>query len=414
MKPGDAFFAIKGENHDGHGFVETALKQGAAAAIVSEPVEVSGVTLRVPDTIAALQQLGRFARMKWAKPIVAVTGSAGKTTTKDVIAELVGVRLRVGKSPGNLNNHLGLPLSLLRMPESAGVGVTELGMNHAGEIRFLASMAKPQIGVVTNVGYAHIESFDSIEGIALAKRELIEALGADGTAVLNADDARVLGFREIHPGKVITYGLSEAAEIRAVDVRLGPEGIDFRVGSTRFHSSLVGRHGVLNILAGIAVAKLLGIPVSELVEPVSNLHPGKMRGERRVWRGVTVIDDCYNSNPDAVQFMIDVLGDEPAKRRIAVLGEMLELGSWSEILHRRTGQYVGKANIDVVVGIRGAARYMVEGAMETGVSRESALFFDEPENAGKFLRNFAASGDAILFKGSRGTHVERALAIMES
>ena len=382
--------------------------------MVCEPVEASGLVIRVDDSLAALQKLAVWARARWGKPIVAVTGSAGKTTTKDVIAELLAVRLRVGKTAGNLNNHIGLPLSLLRLPDSADVGVLELGMNHAGEIRFLAALARPQVGVVTNVGYAHVENFSGIEGIALAKRELVESLGAEGTAVLNADDARVLAFREIHPGPVVTYGFSTRADVRGEDLELSPEGATFRVGETNFHTSLQGRHGALNVLAGIATASVFGISPGELPEAVTRVVPGKMRGQRERWNGITILNDCYNSNPEAAMFMIDVLKAEPARRRVAVLGEMLELGDWSPALHEKTGRYAAEAGIDVVIGISGEARKTVEGAVAAGLDRGGAHFFEEPESAGSFLREFAKEGDVILFKGSRGTHVERALAAMES
>jgi UDP-N-acetylmuramoyl-tripeptide--D-alanyl-D-alanine ligase len=395
--------------------VNAAFERGAVAAIVSEPVDtVTAPALVVPDTTHALQQLGKWARRKWGRPIVAITGSAGKTTTKDVIAELLAVRMAVGKSAGNLNNHLGLPLSLLRMPQAAEVGVTELGMNHSGEIRFLASLAQPEIGVVTNVGYAHIESFDSIEGIALAKRELIEALPVSGTAVLNADDPRVLAFRTAHSGRTITYGFSPDADIRAEELELDPDGAAFSVDRVRFRTRLTGRHGVLNLLAGIAVARVFEIETAKLVDAVAELKPGRMRGERHRWHGVTILDDSYNSNPNAVRAMIDVLRDEPAGRRIAVLGEMLELGSWSAALHEQVGEYAAKAGIDVIVGVSGAARNLVNSGKAAGMADDRALFFDDPEKAGNFLREFVRPGDAILFKGSRGTHVERALTAMES
>jgi UDP-N-acetylmuramoyl-tripeptide--D-alanyl-D-alanine ligase len=412
--PGDLFFAIKGETQDGHAYVNAAFEKGAVAAVVSEAVEEIGITFRVADTLGALQKLAVYARRRWAKPIVAVTGSAGKTTTKDVIAELLSVRFEVGKTAGNLNNHIGLPLSLLRLPDSAGAGVIELGMNHAGEIRFLASLAQPQIGVVTNVGYAHIESFNGIDGIALAKRELIEELGPDGTAVLNADDPRVLAFMEVHKGRVVTYGFSAGADVRGERLELSANGVKFRAAGVEFRSGLIGRHGASNLLAGIAVAEVFGIQAGELVDAVARVRPGKMRGERENWKGITILNDCYNSNPDAARLMIDVLKEERAGRRIAVLGEMLELGQWSDWLHEQTGRYAAESNIDVVIGIHGAARRLVQGALEAGANRENAHFFDDPHEAGEFLRGFARAGDAILFKGSRGTHVERALAAMES
>jgi UDP-N-acetylmuramoyl-tripeptide--D-alanyl-D-alanine ligase len=414
LNPGDLFFAIKGEQHDGHDFLAAAFERGAVAAVISEPVNAGGPTLRVADTAQALQQLGHWARKRWAKRIVAVTGSAGKTTTKDVIAQLLAVRINVGKSAGNLNNHLGLPLSLLRLPEDTEVAVMELGMNHAGEIRFLASLAEPQIGVVTNVGYAHIESFDSIEGIALAKRELIDSLPVEGTAILNADDARVIEFRTAHRGRTITYGFSGKADIRAENVSLGPEVASFTVNGVRLHSRLAGRHGIANILAGIATACAFGIEVREVAEAIAGVKPGRMRGERHAWQGTTVLDDSYNSNPDAARAMVDVLRDEPGVRRIAVLGEMLELGSWSEALHRSVGEYAASLGIDLVIGVKGTAKLLVEGARQNGIGSNKAIFFENPEEAGAFLREIVTPGDVILFKGSRGTHVERALAIMES
>jgi len=382
--------------------------------VVSEPVGAAGLLIHVEDTLAGLQNVGMWARRRWGKPIVAVTGSAGKTTTKDIIAELLAVRFTVGKTAGNLNNHIGLPLSLLRIPNTAEIGVMELGMNHSGEIRFLTSLAHPQVGVVTNVGYAHIENFADIEGIALAKRELVEALGPQGTAILNADDARVAGFRGVHEGRTLTYGISSGADVKAEDVQLYSDGSEFRVRGTKFRSSLRGRHGVLNLLAGIATARAFEIAEPELVAAVGKIRPGAMRGERRQWNGITILNDSYNSNPEAATSMIDVLRAEPARRRIAVLGEMLELGRWSEALHEKLGRYAAQSKIDVVIGVHGAARKIVEGAIAEGVNEDSTCFFDNSEDAGYFLRDFAREGDVILFKGSRGTHVERALTAMES
>ncbi len=415
VAPGDLFFAIKGERLDGHAFVSEVLAKGAAAAVVSEPVsDAPGTQLVVNDTLVALQELAHWARRDWAKPIVAVTGSAGKTSTKDIIAALLGVRFRVGKTAGNFNNHIGLPVSILRLASDAEVAVLEMGMNHAGEIRQLVEIAEPEYGVVTNVGFAHVENFASIDGVAAAKRELIEGLPASGVAILNADDAQVARFSAAHKGRSITYGFSPGAEIRAEDAEIGADHASFTVQGVRFSTSLAGRHNVLNILAGIAVASVFGIAPGELVGAVAALAPGKMRGERKLWRGATVLNDSYNSNPEAARNMLDVLRSEPAQRRIAVLGEMRELGGMSEQLHRQVGEHAGRTGIDVVIGIHGAARFLVEAAKETGVAEKAAFFFDQPEQAGEFLRNFVQAGDAVLFKGSRGTQVETALARMES
>jgi UDP-N-acetylmuramoyl-tripeptide--D-alanyl-D-alanine ligase len=401
VQPGDLFFALRGPNHDGHAYVAEVLKKGAVGVVADR--EVEGAVLRVESSLGALQKIARLARQEWACDIVAVTGSAGKTTTKDVIASMLGA----SKSEGNLNNQVGLPLSILRLEETARVGVIEIGMNHAGEIRELAAIAGPNVGVVTNVGYAHIEFFESIDGIAAAKRELIEALPASGTAVLNADDPQVAAFT--HTGRTVFFGQSEKAEVRAEQVEYSTEGVRFRVGSTNFSSTMTGRHSVSNILAGIAVAGLYGIGPERQQETVKNLRFGKMRGEHFQHRGVLVYNDCYNSNPDAVRAMLDVLRDTPARRRIAVLGEMLELGRWAEPLHRDIGQYAAKQGIDVLVGIRGAACCTLDAATRAGLRAGAAFFYEDPAEAGRFLRGYAEPGDAILFKGSRGVQVERAL-----
>jgi UDP-N-acetylmuramoyl-tripeptide--D-alanyl-D-alanine ligase len=414
ISPGDLFFALKGDRYDGHTFLAAAFDSGALAAVVSEPVAIDKKPLlAVADTLKALQSVAAWSRTHWAKPVVAITGSAGKTTTKEIMAALLSTRLSVGKTIGNLNNHIGLPLTLLRVPQAADLAVVELGMNHAGEIRELARIVRPQVGVVTNVGFAHVEAFESIDDIAAAKRELIENLPAEGIAVLNADDPRVLAFRGSHRGRTVTYGLHPAADIRASDVELGPEGSSFSVAGVLFKTSLAGSHGVSNILAGITVASLFDIQPADLVDAVARLSPGKMRGVRHTLRGVTVLDDSYNSNPEAARAMLDVLLREPARRRIAVLGEMLELGRLAETLHRELGRYAAKRGIDVLIGIQGASRHMLAAARDAGMAPASSFFFDEAESAGEFLREFVQPGDAILFKGSRGTRVERALAKME-
>jgi UDP-N-acetylmuramoyl-tripeptide--D-alanyl-D-alanine ligase len=413
LQPGDLFFALRGAVNDGHAHVAEVFEKGALAAVVEEAVDFEGRVLRVDDTLRALQELAAWARREWRGDVVAVTGSAGKTTTKDVIAEMLATEMATAKTQGNLNNHVGLPLSLLRLEETARVAVLEMGMNHAGEIRKLAAIAGPNVGVVTNVGYAHIENFESIENIAAAKRELVEMLGDRGTAVLNADDPRVAGFAAAYKGSTILYGQSPAAQVRAEDVEYarsdGSPGVRFRVGAVRFESALTGRHSVSNLLAGIAVGGVYGIPPNRLREKVQQLTPGKMRGEKLRHNGVLIFNDCYNSNPDAVRAMLEVLRDTPARRRIAVLGEMLELGRWAEPLHRDVGNYAAVCGLDVLVGIRGAACYMVDAVKRAGLTADAAFFFDDPEEAGRLVRTLAQPGDVILFKGSRGVHVERAL-----
>ncbi len=407
VAPGDLFFALRGPNHDGNAYVDEVLRKGAVGAVANEAKP--GSVLVVPDTLAALQQTAVWALGRWGGEVVGVTGSAGKTSTKDVVTSLLAYAMPVGKTIGNFNNNIGVPLSILRLPGDARVAVLEMGMNHAGEIRELCSIARPRIGVVTNVGHAHVENFDSIEGVAAAKRELIESLPPDGIAVLNADDRLVSRFAEIHPGRTITFGLSLDADFRAEDVHLTDRGVSFRVGETQFESELLGRHSVLNILAGLAVASLYGIHPAQLTGAVKNLAAAAMRGQRLVHDGITILNDCYNSNPDAARAMIDVLRETLARRRIAVLGEMLELGRWSESLHRDVGTYAARSGIDVLVGIRGEACHLVDAARQAGLAVDAAFFFASAEEAGDCLRRIARPGDVILFKGSRGTHVEHAL-----
>lgn len=409
LMPGDLFFALRGPVHDGHDYVAEALAKGAAGAVVEKDFTGSGNLLRVDDTLKALQQMAREAREQWGGRVVAVTGSAGKTTTKDVIAHLLASELPVAKTVGNLNNQVGLPLSILRLPDTCKVAVLEMGMNHAGEIRELARIAKPDIGVVTNVGYAHTEFFESIDDIALAKRELIEELPSEGTAVLNADDPRVVRFRDVHNGPAITFGAAECADIRAESIELTPQGAKFRCQGVDFESPLAGSHGVSNALAGIAVARIFAIPPERLEEPMRTLPQGSMRGQRLQHGGLTILNDCYNSNPEAARAMIDVLASTAASRRVAVMGEMLELGGSAERLHRELGNSIAERGIEVLIGIRGAARHMVDEAVKAGMPGSAAYFFEDPASAGEFLRHYLREGDAILFKGSRGVQVEKAM-----
>jgi UDP-N-acetylmuramoyl-tripeptide--D-alanyl-D-alanine ligase len=407
---GDVYFALRGPNFDGHDFVPAAIERGASAVVVERAIDAAGAdVLVVSDTLLALQDLARWARGQWGGTVVGVTGSAGKTTTKDAIAHLLSSEMTVGRTIGNLNNHVGVPLSILRLPGDARVAVLEIGMNHAGEIRDLAGIARPNVGVVTNVGYAHVEFFASIDGVAAAKRELIESLPPDGVAVLNADDPRVSRFGAVHPGRSITFGFSEGAEVRAESAEFAADGTRFRALGVDYETSLTGRHSVLNLLAALAAATVFGIAPERLRDAVRSFTVGRMRGEKLEHNGILVWNDCYNSNPEAARSMLDVLGAAPARRRIAVLGEMLELGRAAEDLHRQVGRYAAASGVDLLVGVRGYARSMVEAARAAGLANGAAVYFEDPAEAGEFARDAARSGDAVLFKGSRGVHVERAL-----
>jgi UDP-N-acetylmuramoyl-tripeptide--D-alanyl-D-alanine ligase len=428
---GELFFAVRGERFDGHDFVAAALANGAVAAVVSvgwvapESVDRSRL-MRVSDAeadgvLAALQRLARMVRRHWGGRVIAITGSVGKTTTKDAVAQVLGARgLRgkdaVLKSQGNLNNAFGLPLQLLKLEAEHQVAVVEMGMNHAGEIAALARIAEPNWAVVSNVAPVHLEFFaDGMAGIARAKYELIEALPPDGIAVLNYDDEFVAKFGEGMGSRAVYFGLSDCADVRAGGVaELGAEGIVFTVtvrgelASVQLH--LLGRHNVHNALAAIAVGLQSGMPLAECAAALGGLRAGEKRGEIFEWRGAKIVNDCYNSNPRALGAMVDALLAMPvthAGRHIVVAGEMLELGPEGEALHRACGQQMAERGVDAVVGVRGLAAALVEGAAQGGIA---AVFVATPEEAGAWLKANLRAGDAVLLKASRGVKLERALA----
>ncbi len=414
---GELFFAIRAER-DGHEFVADALSKGAAAAVVA--ADWTGNIderrlLRVDDPQAALGRLGNFARRRWGGRVLAVTGSNGKTTTKEICAACLSVGFKTAKTVGNLNNELGVPLTLLRMDETAEVAVVEMGMNHAGEIRRLARIAEPNAGVVTNVSFAHVGAFDSVEGVAAAKRELIEELSSEGTAILNADDARVAGFTAAHQGPSVTFGVSNDADFRARDLRAetsGGQSFELtRKGQPGFRIStrLAGRHNVSNVLAGVAASSVFGISAERLIAAIAEIEAGARRGRTLRRGGVEVIDDCYNANPAAMEAMLAELASRKADRRVAVLGEMRELGAFSEDLHRKVGAAVLRLGVDLLVAVGGDARFIVEEATARGLAPANALFFVEAPAAGAALRDLLTAGDVVLFKGSRGVALERAL-----
>jgi UDP-N-acetylmuramoyl-tripeptide--D-alanyl-D-alanine ligase len=412
---GELFFAVKGERMDGHDFVAQALRKGAVAAVVRKDqlARYSAISdlLAVDDTLTALQTLGTAVRRLWGKTLVGVTGSAGKTTTKDAIAHVLSQRFRVLKSEGNFNNHFGLPLMLLKLEPEHDLAVIEMGMSHAGEIAALAKIAQPEIGVVTNVAPVHLEFFNSVADIARAKYELIVSLPAGGTAILNADDEYVSQFGRDFRGKVVLYGMKASADVRAENVESrGAAGsvFDLVAGSCRERAtlSLVGSHNIYNALAAVAVGLERGMTPSEAVSALATLAPADKRGEVVQVGNITVINDCYNSNPKALDAMVDTLAAMPAKRRIVVAGEMLELGPAGEELHRGSGRHMAMQKIDWLVGVRGQAKQMVEAAHEAGIRAE---FVATPEDAGEWLIRETRDGDVVLLKASRGVKLERAL-----
>jgi UDP-N-acetylmuramoyl-tripeptide--D-alanyl-D-alanine ligase len=420
VQPGELFFAVKGEHMDGHDFVTQALEKGAAAAVVRGDLRAryalkTGL-ITVDDTLVALQILASAVRRLWGKPLVGVTGSTGKTTTKEAIAHVLATRFRVLKSEGNFNNHFGLPLMLLKIEPEHDLAVIEMGMSHAGEIAALAKIAQPEIGVVTNVAPVHLEFFDSVASIARAKYELIEALPAGGTAILNGDDEYVSQFGRDFRGNVVLYGLRASADVRAENIEpQGSEGSTFDVVVDGCREKavlrLVGTHNVYNALAAVAAGLNRGLSPSEGVAALATLAPADKRGQVVKLGNITVINDCYNCNPKALEAMVDALAGMPAKRRIVVVGAMLELGPAGDDLHRQAGQHIATKKIDLLLGVRGQAQQMVEAAREAGMRAE---FVATPEEAGEWLARETRDGDVVLLKASRGVKLERALEKWQS
>jgi UDP-N-acetylmuramoyl-tripeptide--D-alanyl-D-alanine ligase len=418
LNPGDLFIAIAGERFDGHDYVQAALEKGAVGAIVEAGKKVDGDPLRllqVEDSLKALQSLGAAARRLWGKPLLAVTGSAGKTTTKEILAHILSTRFRVMKSSGNLNNHIGLPLQLLKLEAEHDLAVVEMGMNHAGEIRALGELAHHDLAVVTTVAPVHLEFFGSLAEIARAKYEIIETLHPGGVAVLNADDDYVCQFGRDFKGKVVTFGIKRSADVTAKKIKLnGAEGSTFElvVGSVGEPVTfpLVGEHNIYNALAAAAAAMERGLSPSQAAGALSSIAPPDKRGQVLHLHGSTIINDCYNSNPRALEAMIDTLASMKAERRILVVGEMLELGPTAEALHRECGKHAAEKKIDMVIGVRGMARAVAEAACGSGTQ---AQFVETPEQAGEWLARNLRPGDAVLLKASRGVKLERALTMLQ-
>ncbi len=422
LTPGDLFFAIRGARFDGHQFVATALAHGACGAVVSETSAVPRAgaerptfLIAVADTTRALQALARHVRRRSGARVVAITGSAGKTTTKEITAALVAGRYRVFRNKGNLNNHIGLPLSLLELRSVPEIAVVELGMSAPGEIRTLVGIAEPDIRVWTNVGEAHLAFFPSVDAIADAKAEILERAGPETVLVANADDTRVMAHARRFAGRVVTFGIDHAADIRATAVEdLGLDGtrvqVDTPEGAATLRSPLIGRGNLANLLAATAVALQFAVPLADIVGRASRLQPAAHRGEvLRLPGGVTVVDDSYNSSPPALARALEVVRRASGvARRVAVLGEMLELGETSPALHAACGRLAAAAGLSRLVTVGGEpARALAAAAVETGMPAAAVAHVATSEQAAELAATMVRPGDLVLVKGSRGVGTDR-------
>ena len=417
VQPGDLFVALRGPRFDAHQFVPDVLAADAAGALVTSAPPAStplaAGLIEVGDTLIALQDLARAIRIESGSTVVAITGSAGKTTTKEAIAACLSTRFRVVRNKGNLNNHIGLPLSLTALRTRPDVAVMELGMNHPGEIRTLVGIARPEIRVWTNVGDAHLGFFASADAIADAKAELLEGADVSTVLVCNGDDPRILARIGGFPGRVITFGESAAATVRAEAVEdLGLEGVRARVttpaGGGTVTTRLLGRGNLSNVLAAIAVATERGVPFDAIAAQVATLTPAPRRGDVKALRdGIHLVDDSYNSSPAALRRTLDALASVAGRRRVAVLGEMLELGEQAVAMHEASGRAVAEAGIARLFTIGGIpARALADAAVAAGLARESATVYPDSQTAAPAVVRGLAAGDVVLVKGSRGIRTD--------
>ncbi|HEY8416928.1 MAG TPA: UDP-N-acetylmuramoyl-tripeptide--D-alanyl-D-alanine ligase [Limnochordales bacterium] len=419
LRPGELFVPLVGERFDGHDFLGDAVARGAAAVLVREgralPALAGAAVITVDDPLAALHRLARWHRERLGARVVAVTGSNGKTTTKDMAAAILSVRWSTRKSRGNYNNEVGLPLAILGAPAGTEVLVLEMGMRGQGQIRQLADVAQPHVGVVTNVGPVHLELLGSLEAIARAKRELVEALPADGWAVLNADDPQVRGMAAHCAGRVLRYGLDSGADLRASDViSRGLAGVEFTLHwqgrSVQVTVPAPGRHHVYNALAAAGAALALGCDLDAVVRGLLAfpLHASAMRLEvRERPDGLRVINDAYNASPASMQAALALLAEVEAERRLAVLGDMLELGPLSDAAHREVGRRAAAAGVDHLVAVGRWAETVCAAAVDAGLPPERAEALPDAQAAAARVAALVRPGDVVLVKASRGLKLER-------
>lgn len=415
IRKGELFVALRGERHDGHDHLAEVFGKGASAALVDRPVTTRiRHCVRVKDTLRALGDLAHDWRMRFPVPVVAVTGSNGKTTTKDMIARVLARRFRVLKTEGNFNNLIGLPLTLFRLGARAEIAVLEMGMNREGEIDRLAAIAEPEVGVITNIARAHLEGLGSLERIVRAKGELLRRLPAKGLAILNADTPRFTQLRKAVRSRLVTFGSAPRATVRLVSCRLRDlKGLDLTVRlhakDHPFHLPILGRHNAANALAALAVGDHFGIPVAAARKSLSRFQTGSKRMEiLRLRRRIDLINDSYNANPDSTAASLEFLEEAGAgRRRVAVLGEMLELGRFSAKAHREVGLRAARSRADLLFAVGDHAEETLRGATMGGLSPKAVAAFGTVAQAIRALRSAVRPGDLVLVKGSRGMRMER-------
>ncbi len=420
IEEGNLFVAITGERFDGHDFVPEAMRAGACASLVTDDWHArrpdreapEAARIVVPVVLPALQAFAGWHRRRFDLPVVAVTGSSGKTTTKNMIASVLGERYRVFKTPGNLNSQLGVSEALFSLQGDHGAAVLELGMNHAGELDRLSRMTRPSIGVITNVGPAHIEFFESIEGIARAKGEVLDHLPESGSAVLNADDPLVMNQAGRSLASVVTFGRAAGADVRLANTWTELSGSTFTLSDgASFRISLMGEHQVMNAAAAVAVGRLSGIDDQGIARALRSVEPTPMRMEYRKAGAVHLINDAYNANPSSMKAALDALATAGG-RKLVVLGDMLELGDLGQAAHREIGRRAAEV-AERIITVGELAREIAAAAVDSGIPASRVMSCNCNDEAAAAVLSEVEDGDVVLVKGSRGMRMETVVEYLE-
>jgi UDP-N-acetylmuramoyl-tripeptide--D-alanyl-D-alanine ligase len=427
VKPGELFFAIRGDRFDGHDFIPQAFNAGALGAVISEEHQVNfkhKVVVRVMDTLRAFQDVARFHRSRFNIPLIAVTGSNGKTTTKEMAASILTQRFQLLKNEGNLNNHIGVPLTLLGLESMHEVAVIEMGINRFGELKRLCEIALPQVGLITNIGPTHLEFLGDVDGVARAKGELLEALTPDSVAILNMDDAHYQGLAAKVRGGLITFSIRSQADVVASAVTIDPDrGPTFRLkirtgakpGEIEITLPVMGWHNIYNALAASAIGVYQGMDLDEIRQGLEKFRPVAMRSQLLELKRFHILNDTYNANPASMKSALEMLSVLGARgQKIAVLGDMLELGESTEVAHREIGREVARLGIQYLITLGPMAEQIAQGALSAGMAGERVIVSIDMEDAGKKVLKVARPGDHILLKGSRKMKMESLLEIIKN
>jgi UDP-N-acetylmuramoyl-tripeptide--D-alanyl-D-alanine ligase len=422
IRAGELFVALRGDRYDGHDFVADAIRKGAWGALVERAAlqakyaNLSGLknVISVEDTLFSLQEMALIHRKKFLIPVVAVTGSNGKTTTKEMLASILLQKGDVLKNEGNLNNHIGVPLTLLKMGPRHRFGIIEMGMSGLGEIEMLTRLAMPSVGVITNIGPSHLQFLGDTDTVAQAKGELLQIMRSDGTAVLNADDRYFTTLRNRYSGRVLSFGMESPADVRATDLRQERDATDFTLHgggrSVPVRLMTVGRHNVYNALAAAAAALALSLTPETVKAGLETFHPVAMRSEVRDIGGRTVLADYYNANPASVNAALETLASlRPGTRTVAVLGDMLELGPTAAEAHRTVGAAAARLGIGLLIAVGPLAKHIAEGARGAGMAQDRVFEAEDTLRGSALLKERSRAGDTVLVKGSRGMKMERVL-----